>query len=88
MDGKKLYPFAKACNDHKITIYPKPSNLGKYKIIININGTEKVGQEIFENEPTTRIVKIKTPTGEKILREKVPSVWDKIAELYELICKK
>jgi hypothetical protein len=76
----------KACIDNHITIYPKPSNLGKYKIIINTNGREKVGEEIYENESYIKEMILHTPSGIKREKIKVPSVWDKIHELYKTIC--
>ena len=59
MDGKEFYKYAKACNDRKITIYPKCSNTGKYKIIINRNGHEKEGEEYYENEAHVKQIEIK-----------------------------
>lgn len=86
MDGKEFYKYAKACNDNNITIYPKCSNTGKYKIIINRNGHEKVGEHYYENEPYVKIIEVKTPHGIQKIKELVPSVWDKIFELYKATC--
>lgn len=71
-----------------VIIYPKPSNFKKYKIIISRNGNEKIGDEIYLDEPYYKTVEKKTRTGfvtEKVL---VPSIWDKILELYKDICMK
>jgi hypothetical protein len=88
MDGKEFYKYAKACNDHKITIYPKCSNTGKYKIIINTNGQEKVGEQYYGEQPSIKEIEIKTPRGIQKVKEIVPSVWDKIFELYKVTCLK
>jgi hypothetical protein len=88
MDGKEFYKYAKACNDHNIMIYPKCSNTGKYKIIINKNGNEKEGDQIYENLPSVKMTEIKTPRGIQEVKEVVPSVWDKIFELYKATCEK
>ncbi|MFW0737607.1 hypothetical protein [Flavobacterium sp. T12S277] len=88
MDGKEFYKYAKACNDHKITIYPKCSNNGRYKIIINTNGEEKVGDHYYEKVASVKETVIKTPRGIQKVKEVVPSVWDKIFELYKLTCIK
>ncbi|MEO8532829.1 MAG: hypothetical protein ABI441_03730 [Flavobacterium sp.] len=88
MDGKEFYKYAKACNDNNITIYPKCSNTGKYKIIINKNGEEKVGDQFYEEHASVKEVEIKTPRGIQKVKQVVPSVWDKIFELYKVTCIK
>ncbi|MEZ0182626.1 hypothetical protein AB9T89_10300 [Flavobacterium oncorhynchi] len=88
MDGKEFYKYAKACNDQKITIYPKCSNTGKYKIIINKNGHEKEGEEYYENVAHVKQIEIQTPRGPQKVKKLVPSVWDKIFELYRDTCIK
>jgi len=88
MDGKKFYQYAKICNDNHITIYPKCSNTGKYKIIINTRGREKTGEEIYEDKKYIKEVNIQTPNGQKKVKIEVPSIWDKIAQLYQQICEK
>jgi hypothetical protein len=88
MDAKEFHRYAKVCNDNLITIYPKASNSGKYKIIINRNGREKVGSEIYENTSYIKEESILTPRGPQKVRVKVPSVWEKILELYKETCKR
>lgn len=88
MDGKEFHKYAKACNDNQITIYPKASNTGKYKIIINRNGKEKTGVETYENTPYIKEESILTPRGPQKVRVQVPSVWDKIMELYKETCSR
>jgi hypothetical protein len=88
MDGKEFYKYAKPCIEAQITIYPKPSNTGKYKIVINTRGREKVGDEIYQNESYIKSEIIRTPTGMKVVSIVVPSVYDKILELYKAICLK
>lgn len=88
MEPKLFYQYSKACHEHGTTIYPKPSNTGKYNIIINTRGREKVGDEVYENQASIKIMVIKTPQGIKREKVIVPSVWDKIAELYKIICEK
>lgn len=88
MDSKLFYQYSKACHDHGTTIYPKPNNAGRYKIIINTGGKEKVGEEIYENEAYIKETILRTPQGIRKIKTVVPSVWDKIAELYKLICEK
>jgi hypothetical protein len=88
MDGKEFHKYAKACNDNQITIYPKASNSGKYKIIINRNGREKIGDQVYENTSYTREESIHTPSGPQKVTIRVPSVWDKILELYKETCSR
>ena len=88
MEEHKPHEFAKACHASNITIYPKPSNSGKYKIIINKNGREKTGEEIYENTSYIKEETILTPRGPQKVKIQVPSVWDKISELYKEICKR
>lgn len=88
MDGHEFYKYASKVIASGITIYPKPSNYGKYKIIINRNGVEKVGEEYYGNESSIRILEQRTTTGIVKLKVKVPSVYDKIVELYKDICIK
>ena len=82
----KPYLYMKACLENEIKIYPKGSNTGKYKIIVNTKGVEKLGDEIYEDKPYIKEVVIKTPKGNKIINKVVPSIWDKIDELYKEIC--
>jgi len=88
MEPRESYIYFKACVDNNITIYPKPSNTGKYKIIINTKGKEKVGEEIYENEPYVKEVVLHTPNGLKKEKIQIPSVWEKINELYKIICER
>jgi len=88
MDAHEFYKYSKACNEKKITIYPKCSNTGKYKIIINRNGNEKEGEEIYENRPYIKEIEIQTPRGIQKVKKVIPSVWDKILELYKATCIK
>jgi hypothetical protein len=88
MDGKEFYKYAKPCMEAEITIYPKPSNNGKYKIVINTRGREKIGDEIYQNESYIKSETIRTPSGIKVVKIQVPSVYDKILELYKAICLK
>lgn len=88
MDGNEFYKYAKPCNDNQIFIFPKASNSGKYKIIICDRGKEKVGNEVYEDVAVTKINQIMTTTGPQKVKEIIPSVWDKIFELYKAICLK
>lgn len=88
MDGVEFYKYSKACNDHNIKIYPKCSNTGRYRIIINNNGVEKLGDQYYEDQPTVKETTISTPRGVQKIKEIVPSVWDKIFELYKITCIK
>jgi hypothetical protein len=87
MDSKLSYQYAKACHNHGTTIYPKPSNTGKYKIIINTRGTEKIGEETYQDQSYIKELIIKTPQGIKRIKTVVPSIHDKIADLYKQICE-
>jgi hypothetical protein len=88
MDGKEFYIYAKPCNENGITIYPKGCNNGKYKIIINKNGREKIGVEIYEDKEYIKQETILTPRGPQKIKVQVPSVWDKILDLYKQTCKR
>ncbi len=88
MDGKEFYKYSKACNDQFITIYPKASNSGKYKIIINTRGREKIGDEIYQDKSYIKEINLQTPNGMKRVKVEVPSVADKIFDLYKQICIK
>lgn len=88
MESRESHIYMKACIDNDIKIYPKGSNIGKYKIIINTRGREKVGEEIYQNEPYTKEVILHTPSGLKREKIQVPSVWEKINELYKTICER
>lgn len=88
MDGKEFYKYSKACIDNNIKIYPKCSNSGKYKIIINRNGEEKIGDQYYEDQPSVRIKEVNTPRGIQKIKERIPSVWNKILELYKATCIK
>jgi hypothetical protein len=88
MDSKLFYRYAKACNDNGTVIYPKPSNSGKYKIIINRRGIEKVGEEIYQDQAYIKEEKFKTPQGFKVIKILVPSIWDKISDIYKEISEK
>jgi len=88
MRNEEHAKYFSLCVDSDIRIYPKPSNTGKYKIIINRRGVEKVGDEIYEDKPYIKEVSQKTTTGVVKLKVVVPSVWDKINELYREICIK
>lgn len=88
MDSKEAAKYFSLCVNSGIKIYPKPSNVGKYKIIINRNGVEKTGDEIYEDKPYIKEVEHKTTTGLKKIKVLVPSVYDKIHELYKEICIK
>lgn len=88
MESRESHIYMKACIDNNITIYPKGSNIGKYKIIINTRGREKVGEEIYQDESYVKEVVLHTPSGMKREKIKVPSVWEKIAELYKTICER
>jgi len=88
MESRESHLFMKACIDNNITIYPKGSNTGKYKIIINTRGREKVGEEIYQDESYVKEVVLHTPSGLKREKITVPSVWDKINELYKTICER
>lgn len=88
MDGKEFYKYAKLCHDNQITIYPKASNTGKYKIIINTRGKEKTGDEIYEDKAYTKEINLQTPNGMRRVKVEVPSIADKIFQLYKQICIK
>lgn len=88
MDSKDFYKFSKPCIASGVTIYPKPSNYGKYKIIINRNGHEKTGDQVYEDTAIFKEESLKTPKGIVKVKVVVPSVWDKILELYKDICIK
>lgn len=88
MESRESHIYMKACIDNDITIYPKGSNVGKYKIIINTRGREKVGEEIYQNDSYVKEVILHTPSGIKREKIQVPSVWEKINELYKTICER
>jgi hypothetical protein len=88
MDHKEFSKYFKACEDANISIYPKPSNVARYKIIINTRGKEKEGSEFYQDKESSKNVVIKTTKGLVNVSQKVPSVWDKIRELYKEICIK
>jgi hypothetical protein len=69
MDAKEFYKYSKPCIDAQITIYPKPSNTGKYKIVINTVG-EKVGDEIYQTDSYIKSETIRTPSGMKVVKFK------------------
>lgn len=89
-DGNKLYKYMKPCLDHNILIYPKPqsSNGGRYKIVIERNGKPKVGSEIYKNELSYKKVQKQGKTGFEEVKVEVPSIWDKIFQLYREIAIK
>jgi hypothetical protein len=70
MDAKEFYKYSKPCIDAQITIYPKPSNTGKYKIVINTCGREKVGDEIYQTDSYIKSETIRTPSGMKVVKFK------------------
>jgi hypothetical protein len=88
MESRQSHLYTKACWENHITIYPKPSNTGKYKIIINTKGREKEGTEVYHDKPYIKEVVLHTPTGIKREKVQMPSVWEKINELYKQICIK
>lgn len=94
MDGKEFYKYAKPCNDQNIFIYPTCSNTGRHKIVIreqNRSRTgfiETTGKEIYKQTAEIREVVVKTPTGDRKVKITIPSVWDKIFDLYKAICEK
>lgn len=88
MDGKDFYRYAKPCNDAGIKIFPLPSNNGKYKIAIESNGKLTIGKEIFENDTTSIETTELTRRGPVKTKTIVPSVWDKILELYKNLLDK
>lgn len=88
MDSKEFYKYSKVCIENNIKIYPKCSNNGKYRIIINKNGHEQLGDQFYEDRPSMKETEIKTPRGIQKIKEVVPSVWDKILELYKATCIK
>ena len=88
MDGKEFYKYAKPCHDNHITIYPKASNCGKYKIIINTRGKEKIGDEIYQDKSYIKEINLQTPQGMRRVKVEVPSIADKIFQLYKQICIK
>ena len=88
MDHRDFAKYFTACTEANITIYPKPSNIARYKIIINTRGREKEGSETYQDKPTTKNVVVKTTKGLVSMSQVVPSVWDKIRELYKEICIK
>ena len=88
MEVAEAHRYMKKCNDNNITVYPMPSNSRKYKLVINTNGRENIGSEIYEDKPYIKEVAIKTPQGIKKVKQVVPSWGDKIHELYKQICEK
>jgi hypothetical protein len=49
---------------------------------------EKVGDEIYQTDSYIKSETIRTPSGMKVVKIQVPSVYDKILELYKAICIK
>jgi hypothetical protein len=88
MDGKAFYKYSKPAIAMGVKIYPKPSNSQRYKVIISRNGNEKIGDEIYLEEPYYKKVEKKTRTGVVTVKVLVPSIWDKILELYIDVCIK
>ena len=89
MDAKEFYLYSSACIKRNVVIYPKViNNSGCYKIVINVNGKEKVKDEIYKTEAYKRKKIIKTPTGIKELIEVIPAYHDKVAEYYKEIAIK
>jgi hypothetical protein len=58
---------------------------GKYKIVIP---WERKGDEIYQTDSYIKSETIRTPSGMKVVKIQVPSVYDKILELYKAICIK
>lgn len=88
MDGHEFYKYSSLVIPTGVTIYPKTWSYGKYKIIINRNGREKTGDEIYEDQSYIKEVEIKSPQGLKKVKVVIPSIYDKILELYKDICIK
>lgn len=80
----------KWCNENGIKVYPVPvsrSRQDEYFIVVERNGVGKQGEKIFNNKKTQKTI-------EKIVKNKVvketeviPSVWEQIRKLYELLYK-
>ncbi|UOX35288.1 hypothetical protein LXD69_07155 [Flavobacterium sediminilitoris] len=85
MDQKEAYIYKKWCLENKITIYPKPvtNNGSRCKIVINRNGKEKIGSEIYEVQKTFKEVEIQTPSGMKKVKQVIPPLYEKIEQLYK-----
>jgi hypothetical protein len=88
MDPHEFYKYSKVCIAAQITIYPKPSNTGRYKIIVRTGNFEKEGQEFYHEKAYSKNILVKTPKGMVNAQEIVPSVWDKITMLYKEIALK
>lgn len=88
MDGHAFYKYSSPVIAMGITIYPKTCNYGRYKIIINRNGKEQIGEEYYEDKPSVKLMDQKTTTGIIKIKVPVPSVYEKILELYKEICIK
>lgn len=84
MTREEIYIYQKWCWDNGITIYPKPItyNGSRCKIVINTNGQETIGKEVYEDKPTSKLIEIKTPSGIKQEKQIIPGLYEKIAELY------
>lgn len=87
-DGHKLYRYMKPCLDNNIRVYPKGSNTGRYKIIIETNGRQREGKEVYKNEPYQKKESLMTDKGLVEITVTIPAVNEKVFELYKEIAIK
>ena len=80
----------KWCNENGIKVYPIPvsrSRPDEYYIVVETNGVGKQGQRIFNKKRIQKSVE-KVVKNKKVKEtEVIPSVWEQIRKLYELLYK-
>ena len=82
MRDTALYIATKVCWDHDVYVVVKPISQHKYKLAISRNGREKPGEQVYGDHPVTKPIFIER-NGKKYRQEVfVPSVHQKIVELY------
>lgn len=90
MRNTELYFAQNYCWDHNIVVVVKQTGKpGKYRIAISRNGREKLGEEIYENHSSVRLMEVTSPTGQKTKhRYTVPPLHEKIESIYIDIFRK
>ncbi|WP_299431526.1 hypothetical protein [uncultured Aquimarina sp.] len=77
MKGREQSKFMSLCLSEGIVIYPIVYARKRYKIVIETRGIPKEGKEIYPQDPEV----------DKKTKERKPSVYEKIHELYEEIAQ-
>lgn len=90
MEAKELVAITNTCWKHGIYVIVKPiNNQGNYKLAVLKNGRETIGEEVYRDKAYEKITLEKKEAGPpKRIKTQIPSVHEKIQELYLKIYNK